>query len=718
MTSTKSFRSDIQGLRALAVSLVVIFHVWPSALTGGFIGVDVFFVISGFLITKHIFTEVMETGTVSATRFWARRIRRLLPASFFVLVVILILTLALFPRHIWNQTLREIAASAIYIENWALVANSVDYLAIENEPTLVQHFWSLSVEEQFYFFWPLYIVAIVALAKPKHVKKRSLGTDANRDKKAIKYGLFAVFAISLAYSVYATENLGSGQSYFSTATRAWEFSLGGLLIHFPDSSPGFLSDLRYQIAKAVVSWIGFALIVFSAITFSSDTNFPGYIASIPVFGTAVIILSRSERVGWSFAGMTRFSPFQFLGGISYSVYLWHWPLVILSPLIFVDVSNSRLLGLMIIGTTISFSWISKKWIEDPVLRSDILVTKPRYSFMFASAGMFLVLLTVGVISKTNEQPVVGVFPKSDKPRAVGEDPKSNNSHGLDAGVLTEQFSSVEEIQQKLTETLSSDSWPEIDQKPGRHAQVPEWIVDKCNNVEVNNPESMSKCVYGNIDAEQVLVVIGDSWATHLLPAIRQAFSSNWRIQVLTLGQCPVSDVAVHLWKDKNEHIKCKQHRADTMNWIKINSPDLVISSDSPVSTASRLMSKANGVEAIQEIKEGLLKSYQVLNRFGVDVVHIESPPRITCFSERMNSPAGCKTNSSTSFQRQISEAKISIARAMNYIVIDTTFWICSSDLVCPNQIGNTLVKADLGHLTGVFSRKLGKIFRDEILNRE
>ncbi len=155
----------MQALRALAVGLVVVYHVWPKRLPGGFIGVDVFFVISGFLITSHLLREVTRTGTLSVTRFWARRIRRLLPAAFVVLLACFVLTVTCVPQAYWPRSFVEIAASALYVENWVLAANSVDYLAAANQASIVQHFWSLSVEEQFYIVWPWLIVLALVVAR-------------------------------------------------------------------------------------------------------------------------------------------------------------------------------------------------------------------------------------------------------------------------------------------------------------------------------------------------------------------------------------------------------------------------------------------------------------------------------------------------------------------------------------------------------------------------
>ncbi len=216
------FHPEIQGLRAVAVLLVVLFHLWPNALSGGFVGVDVFFVISGYLITAHLYREVAATGTVSLRRFWARRIRRLLPASLLVLAISGLATVLFLPATVWTQTARQIAASALYVQNWALAADSVDYMAKDDVPTLAQHYWSLSVEEQFYAFWPILIVGLVAWAG------RFASRRAAANRAVLIVGLGAVGVISLAWSVVATAD-NQSTAYFATPTRVWEFVAGALV---------------------------------------------------------------------------------------------------------------------------------------------------------------------------------------------------------------------------------------------------------------------------------------------------------------------------------------------------------------------------------------------------------------------------------------------------------------------------------------------------------
>src|SRR3954470_14553381 len=347
----KPVRAEIQALRALAVALVVVCHSWPHVLPGGFVGVDVFFVISGYLITAQLLAEVRRRGTVSLTGFWARRARRILPAALLVLAGCALATLAWVPQNHWQQFLDEIRASTAYVENWQLAHTATDYFAnAASVQSPVQHYWSLSAEEQFYLVWPGLIGLTVLVGR--------------RYSLAIAMGGLGL--ASLAYSIYDT-HANPAAAYFITPTRAWEFAAGGLLALPPVArrSPLF-------------AWAGLAAIAVAAVTYSADTAFPGIAAALPVGGAAAVIWAAAPTAGM------RLRPVQYLGDISYSVYLWHWPLLILTPYVL----DRERLGtpwlLALVGLTRVLAALSKRFVEDP-LRSGPLLVSRRAGWTFAAA---------------------------------------------------------------------------------------------------------------------------------------------------------------------------------------------------------------------------------------------------------------------------------------------------------------------------------------------
>jgi peptidoglycan/LPS O-acetylase OafA/YrhL len=264
---SRTFRPDIQALRAIAVSSVVLYHFWPDLVRGGFVGVDIFFVISGFLITQHLVGELRRTGRIVLTQFWARRIRRLLPAAFAVLGVCVLMVLFLMPSVVWEENLQEIRASAAYVENWLLGFHAVDYLAAGNTPSIVQHYWSLSVEEQFYLVWPLLL--LLAVGALRRLRRGS-------QLAAITAALMVVGVVSLVISIVETASQPAF-SFFATPTRAWEFAAGALISTVPMPS----ALLQNAHVRAAASWLGLAVIVASCLLINgASVAFPPYLSGL------------------------------------------------------------------------------------------------------------------------------------------------------------------------------------------------------------------------------------------------------------------------------------------------------------------------------------------------------------------------------------------------------------------------------------------------------
>lgn len=375
-------RLDIQGLRALAVVLVVVFHLDPAVVPGGYIGVDVFFVISGFLITGHLLREIDRSGTVRLADFWARRVRRLLPAALLVLVASALAGWVVLPRSVLSQNLTEIGFAAVYALNWRLASDSVDYLAAHNTPSLAQHYWSLSVEEQFYIVWPLLIIAVVFLAA-------KVGKTTPR--AAVMMALAVVFAASLTFSILETARSQSS-AYFVTTTRAWEFALGGLI----GGAPMLTSRTRWL--HPTVSWMALGAIMGSATLFDAQTAFPGWIALVPVVGTGLLLWVGDSTSTWSPQYIARSGPIQFVGDTSYAIYLWHWPLIILVTSHLGRSPGWKWQGLLAV-TTVALAAATKYLVEDPVRRAPGPLKRPVPSFAFMAVGMAIVLGVTMVSTK-------------------------------------------------------------------------------------------------------------------------------------------------------------------------------------------------------------------------------------------------------------------------------------------------------------------------------
>jgi len=365
--SRSEVRRDIQALRALAVILVVAFHLFPEAVPAGFVGVDAFFVISGFLITAHLTREAESRGRVQVGRFWAARARRLLPASYLVLLVCLIATVFLVTPSIQGRYLREISGALYYVLNWTLASETVDYWAAEDTGSAVQHFWSLSVEEQFYLVWPLLFVC--ALAVPRR------GAAA---KVPLRWMVLALLLLSLGLSV-ASAARQQPADYFPTWNRAWEFAVGGALALF--------ARLRTaSIATRSLAWLGLLVITGSAWLLPQGVAFPGFWALVPVLGTA-LALRFGESLGAVEARVLHGRAVQWIGDASYSIYLWHWPLIVFYRTGF-DGRIDALSASGLVVATVVLSALTKVFVEDKVRYHPFLLRRsPWLTFLLAGVIM-------------------------------------------------------------------------------------------------------------------------------------------------------------------------------------------------------------------------------------------------------------------------------------------------------------------------------------------
>jgi peptidoglycan/LPS O-acetylase OafA/YrhL len=361
------FRPDIQALRALAVSVTVVSHLWPNSLfAGGYVGVDVFFVISGFLISSQLIREIDGTGRLRLARFYARRVRRLLPAAFLVLVFVATAAYLLVPRPQWPAYGREITASALYWQNWLVATKPGD-------PTLftaLQHYWSLSVEEQFYLCWPLLLLVLFKI--PAKVRFT---------------GIAVVGLASLAFSVYLT---GANQyvAYLITPVRVWEFALGAVV-----AMAGTKLELP-RIAANLASLAGMAAMLFAVYVFDGHSEFPGALALVPAVGAALVIAGGTSPHRQWHTPVTSWAPVQLVGDLSYSLYLWHWPLIVLAGYAFPGAVAGGTLStpvcIAIVAASLALAYLSTRFVEDPIRFWPPLVRNLRLTFTSMVAGIVVV----------------------------------------------------------------------------------------------------------------------------------------------------------------------------------------------------------------------------------------------------------------------------------------------------------------------------------------
>ena len=372
-TKSPQFRPDIEGLRAIAVGLVLLFHGYGHPFTGGYVGVDVFFVISGFLITSLLLREYTKTGRVSILGFYARRVRRILPASAAAVIATVLVSYHFLGFIAGNEIANDAKWTAVFAANIHFGLLGTDYLGSQLPPSPLQHMWSLGVEEQFYVVWPGLFLLLVLFAR--------------RHRSALAAGLLVIIGASLVWSTIQTRS-DATWAYFSPLTRAWELALGALV-----------AVLALVVSRAWPAWlielcsvVGLAFILVSAFTLNSSTHYPGSAVALPVVSAGLLIAAGCVNPATLVGRALAIRPMQWIGARSYSLYLWHWPILIIAeqrvrhPLS--AIQNSGLLLAALVVTAFTY-----RLVENPVRRSGVLANRTGLTL---ATGAVLIIVTVGI----------------------------------------------------------------------------------------------------------------------------------------------------------------------------------------------------------------------------------------------------------------------------------------------------------------------------------
>jgi peptidoglycan/LPS O-acetylase OafA/YrhL len=646
-------RPEIQALRAVAVALVVVYHLWPRALPGGFVGVDVFFAISGFLITGLLLREVDRRGTLSPTAFWARRVRRILPASLVTLLFCALATMALVPLDYWARFLAEVRASVLYAQNWHLARTAVDYFAqAASGPSPEEHFWSLSVEEQFYLVWPLLLVLA-----------------ARGGRRALAGTMLALTAASLVYSLADTA-ASQATAYFVTPTRAWEFGAGGLL--------ALLGDLRGSVAaRAVLTWSGLAMIALAAALYSDRTPFPGSAAILPILGALFVISAGLP------ARPLALKPVQFLGDISYSVYLWHWPLIVFAP-IALNRGMTTAMRVAILGLTVLLAWLSKRFVEDPVRRSRLSDRRTFALGALATAVVVGVSLggTAHLHARLRHEKAVSKRVLAAAPRCFGaaaRDPLHPCSNP------------------KLR--LSVVPTPiEAQTQPNAPCRVAFYLAGK------------DVCRFGAARGPTV-ALIGDSHAgVYRIPLDAVAKDRGWRGLRFGHSSCPLSAAPRDL--DPPERADCTRWRAAVVRWLAAH-PEVHTVFVSELASGRGVVAR-HGQGQFETAVEGYEDEWRALPASVTKVLVIRDNPSVrldtnACVERAMaaREPAGpaCALSRRIALDPDPAAVAARRLRSPRYRVLDLTPFFCDARR-CEPVIGGVLVYKDTTHLTGLYARTL------------
>jgi len=673
-------RPEIQALRAIGVGAVTLYHLWPNRLTGGFVGVDVFLAVSGFLITAHLLRERAETGRINLPAFWARRAKRLLPASLLVLTLAALATYVIVPRQLWKQFFSEFAASALYGQNWLLAHNAVDYLASDNNPSPVQHYWTLSVEEQFYVVLPLLMVAAILVLRRRH------------QLMAIGGVVLAIVVGSFSYSVVETTS-NPAAAYFITPTRIWEFGVGALLA-LVAAEPSVRVP---RVIRATASWVGFAMILLAAIIFTSKTPFPGSAAALPVLGAAVVMWAGPvSGIGGS-ARVAALRPVQGLGDISYSIYLWHWPFIVLIPFVtghHLDRSDK----IVIVVATLVLAWATKRFVEDPVRFSPALLgrRRPRIVFAFTAAAMaFVVAVSATGYTTIQHQEAVA----EQKVAAVLAIPPP--CFGAAALANAKQCTAA-----KQPSVLVPDPTVVNDDHP---AAAECWS-------EKGDPQ-LHTCSMGPANAKTTVLVVGDSHANQYRVAFaRIADEKKWRIDMVGMSGCYWS-TSLQVYPAKVQH-DCRKWKANLTAYLH-SAPayDVIVTS---YNAGSAVVTQP-GENAHTAMVNGLVAAWKPLAARGSKIIAIKDSPNpkigITdCVAKYPESPnQHCAVSRATAFAAFDAQPS-AVTEVKNAQLIDLTDLFCAAD-ACEPVVGGVVLYRDQGHLTDTYVSTLTPYLEKELVKR-
>ena len=657
----KGFRADVQGLRALAVVLVIAYHSYVPGIRAGYVGVDVFFVISGFLITTQLLGEAARTGRISFTGFYARRIRRLLPAALLVVAATVALSRLYLPPPQVKEVVTHALFTTFYGINYRLAAEGVDYQNATAAPSPLQHYWSLAVEEQFYLLWPLLVV--LALWAARRTRRPVLPAV-----------VAAVVAASLAASIVLTAT-DPTLSYFALHTRAWELGAGALVA----LGATRLASLDRRVA-AVAAWTGFAAIIVSAVAYSDSTAFPGSAALLPVGGTALVIASGCGGQTPSITRTVGGRAVQGIGTLSYGWYLWHWPVLLLYPLVLDRGGHRWQINLAACAGALALAWLTHRYVEQPTQAS----RWGRPTWLAAGAAMSAATAALAALALVALPPGVGTGP----------------------AVTLAAPADAQQVQQAVAASLGTraapsnltpDVWGAPDDEPVTRTD-PQGCMADYSTVD------QGPCVYGDPDGARTVVLFGDSHMEQWQPAFAAAGrAGGWKVVSWTKSSCPLPDRAVHRSGIGNRvYVECASWRAATLRRVLALRPDLVLLSQSD--------EVAQTDATPQQYADGTVATVDRLRGAGLDVAYVLDNPHPetdvpSCLSQHLDDVSACTVDRDAS---EVPERRDALRRALGeagVTTVDPRAWLCAP-AGCPAVVGDVLVYRDDNHVSATYSRWL------------
>jgi peptidoglycan/LPS O-acetylase OafA/YrhL len=638
------YRGDIEGLRAIAILLVVACHAKVTWLAGGFVGVDVFYVLSGYLITGLLVQEIHTTGTFRFANFYARRLRRLLPALLLMLAIVCVLGRLLLAADGQVQQALSATSAALWLSNFHFAFANMDYFAPGAETNLFLHTWSLGVEEQFYLVWPLLVVlAMGAWA----------GAKARPSTIRLKHVFGGVFVLTLALSLYWTWH-APRLAFYMMPSRAWQFSLGALVFLIAGAPKYQTGTWRLKPAWSVITgWSGLAMVVVAALLIDGSVPYPGCWALFPTIGTALVLIAGTGQAGWREAnGFLCAKPMQALGRVSYSWYLWHWPVLLLGAEI-IDVRNEwNRLSLVLLSLLIAA--LSYRLFETPIRHTRKLLAKPRMAVFVGVAIMIL------------------------------------------AGSLALRWQNAAQARMKEPAQLRFVA---------AHFDAP--VIYRMGCDDWYHSARIQICSFGDPHAKHTAVAIGDSVGLQWFPAYARVFDRpDWRLLILTKSSCPMVNAPFFYSRISREYTVCGEWRQNALKEVAALNPDIVVLGSTFTYPFTRKQ-WIDGTRDVLRALEGHVREIYLMR--ATPVLPFDGPsclaPRSWLYSTLSVRAKCTSTSHTTQFDDAWHWLGASIRPFPNAHLIDLNSDICPND-TCHAELNGNIVYRDDMHMTASFASSL------------
>jgi peptidoglycan/LPS O-acetylase OafA/YrhL len=694
------FRPDIEGLRAVAVLAVVLFHAGVPGVGGGYLGVDVFFVISGFLITGLLWREANTTGSVGLRRFYGARARRLLPASATVGVITMVASVVLLPPLQVRSVILDGITSALYVGNYWFIVRGVDYFGGHFPLSPFQHYWSLGVEEQFYLVWPALIIGTAWSIRRIRRRTKEEATSSQRPYLVV---LALVAAVSFAMSLVITYVMPA-VAFFSLPTRAWQLAVGGLVA---------LTVVRWQRlsprAGAITGWAGLALILLACTQLSSATPYPGIAALLPTLGAALVIAAGCAAPSRGCGQLLGVSSMRAIGRISYSWYLWHWPVLLLAPALLGHPLGlaARVAAALVSG---GLAVLTLRFIENPLRFAAPIRRSPGRSLALGGAATAVAVCVGLALLVVVPAPVGRGAPAAALKITTAPVPAGSDLAAYDASVQH----AVAQVQAAVAASVDVKVVPSnlnprfADLEAEHNAYMAEGCMRK--PLQGGQPE----CATGDTASATTVALVGDSHAAMWNPAFQQAASQrHWRLETLAKSACPLmqESAATTLVRRLVEDFEqCDQWRAQIMTRLRTEHPRLVVLSMWRGYGTGGFEMGSSFTSYDSAWLKSLTQLVQQLRGTGAKVLvlgpvpdpHIDVP---ICLSAHLDDVTVCTPSRSTAVDDTGIAAESGATTTVGGQYADLTDLFCATDH-CPVIVGDSLVYLDWTHLTFEHSRLL------------